>query len=100
MCYGWGMKNTFVVFVQRLCATSDSNGNPRRVFQVVREETASNVYSHRGITKVNAPVEYYEEGYIGPDVVPHDHAHTYINLPDVQISVSEYNKIRKLAKPS
>ena len=96
----YGMTNTFITFVQRLCATNDANGNPRRIFQVVSDDLGTDAYYHRGIAKVNARVEYYDEGYIGPDAVPYDPRHTYINMPDVAITVSEYNKLRKLVKPS
>jgi len=89
----------FYAFVQRLCAQSDTNGNPRRIFQVVRSELAD-PYSHKGIVKANAPVEYYDEGYQGADVVPHDENHVYINMPDVAVTVAAYNKLLPLAKPS
>jgi len=70
--------------VQRFCATHNAQGNPRTVYQVVVLGTTS------------AEVSYYDEGYRGWDALPEDpRLGTTIYLPDVFITITEYNTLRK-----
>jgi hypothetical protein len=75
-----------VKVVQRVSTTNDANGNPRRLWVVYRLSSGGNDFVHDSI---------YSEGYGGkPDGV-----WSINTLPEMFVSPSEWNSIRKINVP-
>jgi hypothetical protein len=69
-------------FVQHLKTTNDTNGNPRRLWAVYRLASTGNFFVWDQV---------FNEGYGGKP----EELRRYIELPEIYITPSEYNSLRK-----